>query len=150
MSKQRDGETQDRGHYGPGLSLQDQIGMYPASAGLSFDFDAGRERYDYQVAIGADGSDVLGGTRGRDYFWGLAGEDRISGRRQDDILYGDAGNDVLSGRDGADRAVGGGGDDRVFRGDGADMVAGGAGNDFGSHYVFPGTGAAAASDYLLA
>lgn len=139
MSKQRNGESQDRGdhdnaeasgHPGPGFSLQEQIGMYLASAGLSFDFDAGRAHYDYQVAIGTEGPDVLGATRARDYFWGLAGEDRISGGRQDDILYGDAGNDLLSGRDGADRAMGGGGDDQVFGGDGADMVAGGPGNDY--------------------
>lgn len=111
-------------------SFNHQFDAYLASGGASFDFDAGREHYKYQIAIGNDAPNVLGGANARDYFWGLGGNDSISGGRQDDILYGDSGNDVLSGGDGADRGVGGSGNDSVYGGRGDDMVMGGPGNDY--------------------
>ncbi|WP_369807883.1 calcium-binding protein, partial [Phenylobacterium sp. CCH9-H3] len=91
--------------------LQDLANEYMAAEGLTFDFDAGRERYDYQIAIGDEGRDVLGGRGDRDHLWGLGGDDQISGSRQNDVLYGDQGQDTLSGGDGADRLTGGSGGD---------------------------------------
>ena len=111
-------------------SLQWLADRYLRREGLSFDFQAGREKYAYQVAIGDEGNDVLTGGRRRDYFWGLSGHDRIAGGDENDILYGDSGNDVMTGGAGADRLEGGKGNDRIFGGDGDDLVIGSMGDDY--------------------
>src|SRR3546814_7486959 len=71
---------------------------YLARHGLSFDFDAGKEEYKYQIAIADEGRDRLIGGNERDYFWGLAGADRIEGEDENDLLYGDRGRDRKSTR----------------------------------------------------
>lgn len=110
--------------------LQDLAKQYMAAEGFTFDFNAGRERYDYQVSVGDEGRDVLGGRGDRDHFWGLDGDDQLSGTRQNDVLYGDQGRDTLSGGDGADRLTGGSDGDRLYGGEDADALMGGAGADY--------------------
>ena len=110
--------------------LQDLASQYMAADGFTFDFRAGRERYDYQVSVGDAGRDVLGGRGDRDHFWGLDGDDQLSGTRQNDVLYGDQGRDTLSGGDGADRLTGGSGGDRLYGGKAADALMAGAGADY--------------------
>lgn len=110
--------------------LQDLASQYMASEGFTFDFNAGRERYDYQVSVGDEGRDVLGGRGDRDHFWGLDGDDQLSGTRENDVLYGDQGRDTLSGGDGADRLTGGRDGDRLYGGEDADALMGGAGGDY--------------------
>ncbi len=104
--------------------------QYLDAQGFTFDFTAGRERYDYQVSVGDDDRDVLAGRGDRDHVWGLAGDDVLSGTRQNDVLYGDAGADTLSGGDGGDRLTGGDGRDRLYGGDDADALMGGMGDDY--------------------
>ena len=110
-------------------SVQIQTNQYLARDGLTFDFKAGKEKYDYQVAIGDGGTDLLVGGKDRDFFWGLGGNDQIAGHDENDVAYGDSGNDLITGGRGADRLAGGMGHDRVFGGAADDMVMGGAGND---------------------
>lgn len=110
--------------------LQPEVENYLLNFGLSFDFDAGRERYDYQVAIGSERPDAMLGDAARDYLWGMGGDDRIDAGEQDDVAYGDAGADLLIGRDGADRLSGGSGEDRLFGGAQADALRGGPGADY--------------------
>lgn len=135
----RKGQQEDHGHgRGHGreddrdddVSIQTRARDYMRRDGLSFDFDAGKEKHSYQVSIGDGGADILVGGKARDYFWGLGGNDRIAGRDQNDVAYGDSGNDTMTGGAGADRLNGGEGNDRVFGGGDADMVAGGPGNDY--------------------
>ena len=110
--------------------LQHLTDQYMAVDGFTFDFNAGRERYDYQVSVGDGGRDVLGGRGDRDHFWGLGGDDQLSGTRQKDVLYGDHGRDTLSGGGGADRLTGGGGGDHLYGGRDADALMGGDGADY--------------------
>jgi Ca2+-binding RTX toxin-like protein len=117
-------------HHWRDTPVEDLAGQYLAADGLTFDFSAGRERYDYRVSIGDEGSDVLTGRGDRDHFWGLGGDDLLTGARENDVLYGDEGRDTLSGGDGADRLTGGMDGDRLFGGREADALMGGAGNDY--------------------
>lgn len=112
------------------VSIQSLADRYLRRDGLSFDFQAGREKYSYQVAIADEGHDVLVGGKARDYLWGMGGNDKIAGAGENDIAYGGSGNDTMSGGIGADRFDGGAGNDRVFGGAEADMVMGGAGDDY--------------------
>lgn len=96
------------------VPIQELASQYLAQDGLTFDFDAGRERYDYQVSIGDEGNDALVGRGDRDHFWGLGGNDLLNGDRENDVLYGDSGADTLSGGDGADRLTGGMDGDRLL------------------------------------
>lgn len=134
MSRQSSHHSSDhRDHHaggGPEHDLDDDADRNLARGGLSFDFDAGRERYDYRIAIGNDHGNTLVGGMTRDYLWGRGGDDHIAGGRENDVLYGDSGNDVIAGGQGADRLVGGAGDDRLFGGDQNDGLMGGAGNDY--------------------
>lgn len=124
-------------HHGPwyldgadGGALGSGIGHYLAWGGLSFDFDAGREQYDYRIGIGPDWANTLAGSGDRDYLWGRGGNDRISAGRESDNLYGDAGDDTLVGGAGPDRLVGGKGMDHLYGGPGNDNLMGGAGRDY--------------------
>jgi Ca2+-binding RTX toxin-like protein len=112
------------------VPIQELASQYLAQDGLTFDFDAGRERYDYQVSIGDEGNDALVGRGDRDHFWGLGGNDLLNGDRENDVLYGDSGADTLSGGDGADRLTGGMDGDRLYGGRDADALMGGMGNDY--------------------
>ncbi|MCR5873170.1 hypothetical protein LRS10_02520 [Phenylobacterium sp. J426] len=73
------------------VPIQELASQYLAQDGLTFDFDAGRECYDYQVSIGDEGNDALVGRGDRDHFWGLGGNDLLNGDRENDVLYGDSG-----------------------------------------------------------
>jgi Ca2+-binding RTX toxin-like protein len=106
------------------------VDSYLDRNGLSFDFDAGHETYDYMIAIGGRGADWLVGDSSRDYLWGRAGNDRLFGRAEEDVLYGDRGNDLLVGAMGAERLIGGSGHDLLFGGDQADGLMGGDGSDY--------------------
>ena len=117
-------------HHDDHDSLQELADIYLGRNGLSFNFAAGLEQYDYRVAIGDHNRDLLAGGDHRDYFWGLAGRDSISGGQQDDGLYGDAGDDLLVGGDGADRLTGGQGNDVLYGGMDADGLRGGKGDDY--------------------
>ncbi len=112
------------------VTIENQAARYLNRSGLSFDFDAGKEPYDYRIAIGSNGTNTLAGTYDRDYFWGRGGSDRISGGNESDNLFGDSGNDTVVGGAGADRLVGGKGADRLYGGDGGDALMGGSGNDY--------------------
>ena len=112
------------------VSIHSRAYHYLRRDGLSFDFDAGRERYDYQIAIGDHNRDKLAGGKERDYFWGLRGDDTLNGGRENDGLYGDGGDDVLVGGEGGDRLTGGSGNDRLYGGTQADGLRGGDGNDY--------------------
>ena len=103
---------------------------FQARGGLSFDFDAGRAPYDYQVAIGSAKADTLVGGDHRDHFWGLAGADRVWTGAGNDALFGDSGADLLVAGDGADRMYGGMDADRLYGGAMGDALMGGGGDDF--------------------
>jgi Ca2+-binding RTX toxin-like protein len=124
MSKPRKHDRPD--DHGDGNPIQWNLNH----GGLTFDFDAGQEAYDYQISIGGSRSDHLSGGGVRDYFFGISGNDKLFGRAEDDVLYGDRGNDLLVAGDGADRIDAGSGNDRLFGGDDADALMGGEGNDF--------------------
>ncbi|ACG77880.1 hypothetical protein PHZ_c1467 [Phenylobacterium zucineum HLK1] len=109
--------------------IQELANRYLSEGGFTFDFDAGRARYNYQVSVGDNGRDALAGRGDRDHFWGLGGDDQLSGSRENDVLYGDAGADTLSGGDGADRLTGGLDGDRLYGGADADALMGGMGDD---------------------
>ena len=111
-------------------SIQSRADDYLLRDGLSFDFDAGRARYDYQIAIGDHHQDKLAGGKDRDYFWGLGGADKLYGGKENDGLYGDGGNDLLVGGEGGDRLTGGTGNDRLYGGMQADSLRGGDGDDY--------------------
>ncbi|OJU08211.1 MAG: hypothetical protein BGN86_15145 [Caulobacterales bacterium 68-7] len=66
-------------HDWKGAPLLDLASQYMAIEGFTFGFNAGSERYDYQVSVGDGGRDVLSGRADRDHFWGLDGDDQLSG-----------------------------------------------------------------------
>lgn len=109
---------------------QDVASWFIKRGGLTFDFDAGAEAYDYRVSIGGGKPDRLAGGADRDYLFGLAGNDRLFGYAEDDLLYGDRGNDLLVAGAGMDLLDGGGGNDRLFGGADNDGLRGGGGNDY--------------------
>lgn len=111
-------------------AVDNVIDHFLARGGASFDFDAGRAPYDYQVAIGSKKADTLVGGEHRDYFWGLGGADSLWTGAEDDALFGDSGADVLVAGDGVDRMYGGADGDRLYGGAMGDALMGGDGDDF--------------------
>lgn len=81
------------------------------------------------VHRGANGDDILVGTRARDAMLGLAGDDWLFGRRGRDCLRGGSGADRLYGGPGADFVYGGSGRDRLHGGKAHDVLYGGSGGD---------------------
>lgn len=130
MAKMSRGNGQGKDDERQSPSVEKVSSQYLQREGLSFSFDAGVPRYDYQVAIGALAANDLVGGSDRDYFWGLGGKDQIAGGAEDDNLFGDSGADVMVGGDGGDHLMGGKGDDRLYGGAEADALRGGEGDDF--------------------
>lgn len=93
---------------------------------------------------GLDGDDTLNGAGGTDFLFGGEGNDTINGGADRDELYGEGGADTLNGGDGNDLIIGGNGndtlkgqagDDALQGGKGRDSLSGGLGSDsFGFDY----------------
>lgn len=75
----------------------------------------------FEVAVGSQSGDVIGGTNGNNTLYGLAGDDAILGLAGNDAEHGGAGKDQLYGGAGADRLDGGAGKDTLYGGGGKDV-----------------------------
>lgn len=97
----------------------------------------GTRQADIMLARG--GNDTVAGQQGNDVIFGGGGDDVLRGDRNsrksggtiggDDLIYGGAGNDRIGGKGGNDRLFGEAGDDQIWGDDGDDLLWGGLGND---------------------
>ena len=81
------------------------------------------------LLIGSRASNEMRGGRGNDEIEGAAGADTIRGQAGDDTLMGGTGSDALFGDAGNDQIIGGTGNDTMQRGLGNDLLNGGGGID---------------------
>ena len=94
--------------------------------GQGFDVLYGAQGNDTLRAVGADETDLVGGSR----MFGGAGNDILVGSTRWDRMQGGAGNDWLRGFTGRDWIRGGADNDRIFGDGGIDDLHGGNGTDF--------------------
>jgi Ca2+-binding RTX toxin-like protein len=102
-------------------TLEASVGPVEASMAVSVEVRQGyASLLDYNLIVGAQGSDFIVGTPGDDIVYTLEGDDEIWALAGNDFVYAGSGNDIAYGYEG---------DDFIDGGEGADIMFGNQGND---------------------